>query len=50
MISLLIKKELKIKFIFHGGKNDNKNLIQLTADFNHTNGKKPFNEINKSFY
>ena len=48
MISLLIKKELKIKFIFHGGKNDNKNLIQLTADFNHTNGKKPFNVFNLS--
>ena len=43
MIALLIKDERKIKFIFHGGKNDNINLLQLTADFNKTNNIKPFN-------
>ena len=45
MISLLIEDERKMKFIFHGGKNDNINLLQLTADFNKTKNIKPFNTI-----
>ena len=43
MIVLLIEDERKMKFIFHGGKNDNISLLQLTADFNKTNNIKPFN-------
>ena len=44
LIALLIEDEKKIKFIFHGGK-INKNLLQLTLDFNKTLNIKPFNNI-----
>ena len=43
MIILLIKNEKKMKFIFYGGKSNNMNLLQLTADFTQSLGIKPFN-------
>ena len=45
IIALLIKSERKIKFIFFGGKKDNNNLLQITADFNETLNIKPFRQI-----
>ncbi len=45
VIILLMKKELKMKFIFFGGKSYNKNLLQLTADFTQSLGIKCFNII-----
>ena len=45
IIALLIKSERKIKFIFFGGKKDNNNLSQITADFNETLNIKPFRQI-----